>query len=64
MRQLALNDPRSNERFDPSQHLPTAVAAAAKGDCMKGEFLGGGMGLLSAPFLAYAAAAGHCKPQR
>jgi hypothetical protein len=64
MRQLALNDPRSNERVDPTQQLPNAVAAAGKGDCMKGEYLGAGMGLLSAPFLAYAAAAGHCKPQR
>lgn len=63
-RQLALNDPRSNQRADPTQQLPKAVAAAGKGDCLKGEYAGAGMGLLSAPFLAYAAATGHCKPQR
>jgi hypothetical protein len=64
MRRQALNDPRSNVQPDPTQVLPNAVAASAKGDCLKGEYLGGGMGLLSAPFLAFAAAAGHCKPQR
>jgi hypothetical protein len=63
-RQLALNDPRSNQRADPTQQLLKAVAAAGKGDCLKGDYAGAGMGLLSAPFLAYAAAAGHCKPQR
>lgn len=64
MRRLALNDPRSNSRPDPTQELPNAIAASAKGDCMKGEFLGGGMGLLSAPFLAVALVRGVCKPQR
>jgi hypothetical protein len=64
MRRQALNDPRSNIKPDPTQVLPDAVAAAAKGDCAKGEYLGGGMGLLSAPFLAYAAMAGNCKPNR
>jgi hypothetical protein len=64
MRRQALNDPRSNIKPDPTQVLPDAVAASAKGDCLKGEFLGGGMGLLSAPFLAYAAVAGNCKPER
>jgi hypothetical protein len=64
MRRQALNDPRSNVQPDPTQVLPNAVAASAKGDCIKGEYFGGGMGLLSAPFLAYAAAAGNCKPQR
>jgi hypothetical protein len=63
-RQLALNDPRSNQKADPTQQLPDAVASAGKGDCMKGEFMGGGMGLLSAPFLALAAATGHCQPLR
>jgi hypothetical protein len=64
MRQLALNDPRSNERVDPLKKLPDAVAAAAKGDCMRGEFVGGGMGILSAPFLAAAVLMDNCKPQR
>jgi hypothetical protein len=64
MQRLALNDPRANTRTDPTQALPDAVARAGKGDCMKGEFVGAGMGLLSAPFLAYAAVAGNCRPQR
>jgi hypothetical protein len=63
-RQLALNDPRSNQKADPTQQLPDAVASAGKGDCMKGEFKGRDMGLLSAPFLALAAATGHCQPLR
>ena len=37
-----------------------AVAQSAKGDCLKGEFGGGGMGLLSLPFLVVAEASGHC----
>ncbi len=64
MRRQALNDPRSNIKTDPTQVLPNAVAASAKGDCLKGEYFGGGAGLLSAPFLAYAAMAGNCKPAR
>ena len=36
------------------------IAAAHKGDCGKGEYLGGGMGLLSAPFLLAAEAMGKC----
>lgn len=63
-RQLALNDPRSNEHIDPTKKLPDAVAAAAKGDCMKGDFTGSGMGILSAPFLAAAVLMDKCKPQR
>jgi hypothetical protein len=64
MQRQALNDPRANTRTDPTQVLPDAVARAGKGDCMKGEFAGAGMGLLSAPFLVYAAVAGNCRPQR
>lgn len=37
-----------------------AVARSAKGDCLKGEFGGGGMGLLSLPFLVVAEVSGHC----
>lgn len=60
----ALNDPRSNAHSDPRQALPDAVAASAKGDCMKGEYFSPATGLLSIPFLFYAVAAGNCKPQR
>jgi hypothetical protein len=44
----------------PAQLLASNIAAAHKGDCMKGDFLGGGMGLLSAPFLLAAEAMGKC----
>lgn len=37
-----------------------AVAKSAKGDCLKGEFDGAGMGLLSLPFFVVAEARGHC----
>jgi hypothetical protein len=64
MRAQVLNDPRSNHTPDPRQQLPDAVASAAKGDCLKGEYAGWGMGLLSVPFLAYHVAAGNCRPPR
>ena len=64
MRAQALNDPRSNHLSDPRQALPDAVAASAKGDCLKGEYALGGMGLLSLPFLALAVATDACKPSR
>ncbi len=44
----------------PAQLLARNIAAAHKGDCGKGEYLGGGMGLLSAPFLIAAEAMGQC----
>lgn len=48
--------PRSG--FD--SRLGAGVAGAARGDCRKGEFKGGGMGLLSLPALALAATTGEC----
>lgn len=45
------------QREDP---LASAMREAAHGDCMKGEFKGGGMGLLSLPMLAAAALKGEC----
>jgi len=44
----------------PAQLLSQNIAAAHKGDCAKGEYMGGGMGLLSAPFLLAAEAMGKC----
>jgi len=44
----------------PAELLAQNIAAAHKGDCMKGEYMGGGMGLLSAPFLLAAEAMGKC----
>lgn len=40
--------------------LAEAAAQAGKGDCMKGEYFGGGAGLLSLPFLAAAVVRGQC----
>ena len=44
----------------PAVALAQEIAAAHKGDCMQGDYLGGGMGLLSAPFLLAAEAMGKC----
>jgi hypothetical protein len=44
----------------PAVALANGIEAAHKGDCSKGEYLGGGMGLLSAPFLLAAEAMGSC----
>ena len=51
---ITRDDPTSGER------LAQNIEAAHKGDCMKGEYLGGGMGLLSTPFLLAAEALGKC----
>lgn len=40
--------------------LAEAAAQAGKGDCMKGDYFGGGAGLLSLPFLAAAVVRGQC----
>lgn len=42
------------------ERLREDAAKAGKGDCMKGEYAGAGMGLLSLPALALAAATGAC----
>lgn len=47
-------------RASTQERLAGDVKAAGKGDCVKGEYLGAGMGLLSLPFLAVAAARGAC----
>jgi hypothetical protein len=47
-------------RLDAQARLARSVKEAGRGDCLKGEFAGAGMGLLSLPFLAAAAAAGNC----
>ena len=44
----------------PAVLLAQGIDAAHKGDCAKGQYLGGGMGLLSAPFLLAAEALGNC----
>lgn len=42
------------------QRFSEEAAKAGKGDCLKGEFAGAGMGLLSLPALAVALAKGDC----
>jgi hypothetical protein len=44
----------------PAERLAQGVEAAHKDDCMKGQFFGGGAGLLSLPFLVAAEAMGKC----
>lgn len=43
------------------ERLGAAVQQGARGDCLKGEYLGAGMGLLSLPFLAAAALREQCR---
>lgn len=43
------------------ERLGRDVARAAKGDCLKGEYAGGGMGILSLPFWLAAEATGQCR---
>ncbi|WP_395316582.1 hypothetical protein [Variovorax sp. UC74_104] len=49
-----------NSRSAFDSRLSAGISGAARGDCAKGEFKGGGMGLLSLPALALAAANGEC----
>lgn len=44
----------------PGARLGERIREAGKGDCAKGEYFGGGMGLLSLPFLAAAAIRDDC----
>lgn len=48
-------------RKTAQQRLSQSMSQAANGDCLKGEFAGGGMGLLSLPFWALAEARGKCR---
>lgn len=45
----------------PDERLGSEVQRSARGDCLKGEYVGGGMGLLSLPFLAAAALRDQCR---
>lgn len=45
----------------PDQRLGSGIAQGARGDCLKGEYFGGGAGLLSLPFLAAAALRDQCR---
>lgn len=48
------------EPISAEQKLAQSMKKAGNGDCLKGEFAGGGMGLLSAPFWLLAEARGKC----
>lgn len=52
--------PGTTQRVGQTQRLGNAIAAGAHGDCDKGEYAGGGMGLLSLPFWAIAKVRGDC----
>lgn len=52
--------PGTTRRAGLTQQLGSAIASGAHGDCDKGEFVGGGMGLLSLPFWAVAKLNGAC----
>lgn len=68
IRELARQRPITEQAALASDTTPTAPGArlgerireAGKGDCAKGEYFGGGMGLLSLPFLAAAAIRDDC----
>ncbi|MEO8807546.1 MAG: hypothetical protein ABI433_15805 [Burkholderiaceae bacterium] len=47
-------------RSSAQERLGQEVKEAGRGDCLKGEYLGAGMGILSLPFLALAAGRGAC----
>jgi len=48
-------------RETTQQRLSREMARAGHGDCLKGEFAGAGMGLLSLPFFLGAEAGGKCR---
>lgn len=52
---------RAPDRIDASTKLGNEMMKGASGDCLKGEYAGGGMGLLSAPFWLLAEARGKCR---
>lgn len=49
------------DKVDASTQLGNEMMKGATGDCLKGEYAGGGMGLLSAPFWLLAEARGKCR---
>ncbi|MFY8119711.1 MAG: hypothetical protein ACOVLH_18000 [Roseateles sp.] len=63
VRQAALEappGPLQAQARNSQQRLERGMKDSAHGDCLKGEFMGGGMGLLSAPFWLLAEARGKC----
>ncbi|MEO8124354.1 MAG: hypothetical protein ABI633_09925 [Burkholderiales bacterium] len=52
--------PGTSRRAGQTQQLGSAIASGAHGDCDKGEFVGGAMGLLTLPFWVVAKLRGDC----
>jgi hypothetical protein len=50
MRERAAQASDAPAVLTPEQRLGREVAQSARGNCAKGEYAGGGMGLLSLPF--------------
>lgn len=57
------DDPRlaSKPPASTDSRLESGMSSAARGDCLRGEFRGGDMGLLSLPLMGLAAAQGRCR---
>lgn len=49
------------ERLSSQQRMAQEMARSADGDCLKGDFAGAGLGLLSAPFWLLAEVRGKCR---
>lgn len=61
LREQAAQVSEAPRRLTAGERFGQEVQQAATGDCLKGEFMGGGLGLLSAPFWALAEARGKCR---
>jgi len=61
LREQAAQASDAPRKLTAGERFGQEVQQAAVGDCLKGEFLGGGMGILSAPFWALAEARGKCR---
>lgn len=55
---VASTEPR---QLRPEEQLGQQIEHSARGDCLKGEYFGGGAGLLSLPFLAAAVVRDKCR---
>ncbi|QDL53863.1 hypothetical protein [Rhodoferax aquaticus] len=51
---------QSSSPLSAAARLEQGIKSAGRGDCAKGEFYGGNLGLFSAPMLAFALAKGEC----
>ena len=61
MQERHLEASEATSPMSPRERLSQAIARSGTGDCLKGEYAGGGMGLLSLPFWLAAEARGKCR---